>query len=596
MAPTDRHIKTPTPSKHSAPSTKRLRDGTRKENLDPSYSTDNPQNTVNNLPTLPKPTLTEGPRPTAEGEITSGHVNPLRESLASDSGPFVGNAPPPNGDSSGGRPNGAGRKLHTPSATSKADGRRFPHPPLSKPVRRQDVTANEEVCRNLLSYKPNHTNFLQKRRDTVNTNYPKVNPSARHIRDKSGTRPPPSLTEYSQPGIKSPAAPKTYKGAHADSNAAVANSPTSPKGSRSINNSSQASWPNKRTQVDVFNNIPQDLFPPDAISAARIQQKAAENSARAAANSLSSSGYHHIVPRPPSKITPMNYPNYGSSNGGSSVNIPNFIPRSYPANRGAAVPQPYEHAAPNSSVAREARPPQPSQPPHPPPWTDVGYTYPGPQPPSAQFQPPRDSNHDRAPAQPSDNRAHIINRPLPRQPAAPSTDYGNYINNGYVGPSNGSYTPQQGHQSYLPQYSGTPKQDPNQNRHPYESMPWPPPTTPTPILSGDTSHAHSASRAVRSHDSLYSHSTFSIPAESKASSVNTSQPIRYYIGAGVYKTAPAPIDKPLMPHRPQDTVFEEDVYSRDLNLMARNGTWKGQQQHPPHMPTEDARRGGSGGN
>jgi len=591
LTPTDRHIKTPTPSKHSASSTKRLRDGTRKENLDPSYNSNSPQNTVSSLPVPPKPTLTEGPKPTAKGETSSGHVNPLRESSVSDSGPFAGNIPPPNEDSSGGRLNGAGRKLHPPSATSKADGRRFLHSQLSKTIRRQDVTANEEACRILLSYKPNHTNFLQKRRDTVNTNHPKVDPSARHIRDKSGARPSPGLTECSQPGTKSPTAPKTHKGAHADSNAAVANS-------RNINNSTQASWPNKRTQRDAFHNIPQDhhLFPPDAISAARIQQKAAENSARAAANSLNSSSYPHIVPRPPSKIAPMNYPSYGPSNGGSSVNIPNFIPRSsYPANRGAAVPQPYEYPAPNSSVARDARPPQPSQPSHPPPWTDVGYTYPGPQPPSAQFQPPRDNNHDRTPAQPSDSRTHIVNRPLPRQPAAPSTDYGNYINNGYVGPSNGSYTPQQGHQSYLPQHGGAPKQDPNHNRYPYESLPWPPLPTPMPILSGDTSHTHSASRTLRSHDSLYSHSTFSTPAESKTTSVNTPQPIRYYIGDGVYKTAPAPIDKPLMPHRSQDTVFEEDVYSRDLNLMARNGTWKGQ-QHPPYMPTEDARRGGGGGN
>ncbi|CUS06950.1 unnamed protein product [Tuber aestivum] len=600
LAPSDRHIQTSTPSKHSTSTTKRLRDGTRKENSDSSHSADGPQNALNNLPTPSKPALAEGPKPAAEGKISSGHMNPLREPSASGGGPFVGDIPPSNGDSSGGRPNGAGRKSHTSPATNKVDGRRLPHPPLSKTIHRQDATANEEACRDPFGYKPSHTDFLQKRRGTANTNHPKVDPSVRHTSDKFGAGPPPGLTEYPKPGVTSPTAPQSHKGTHSDSNATVTNSPVPPRGSRNINNSPQASWTNKRTQRDLYHNIPQDhhLFPPAAISAARSQQKAAENSARAAANSLSTSGYPHIVPRPPpSKIAPMNYPNYGPSNGGSSVNIPNFIPRSpYPANRSAAVPQPHEYAAPNSSAARDARPPQPSQPSHPPPWTDVGYTYPGPQPPSAQFQAPASNNPDRASAQPSDSRTHIINRSLPRQPVPSSTDFGNYINNGYAGPSNGSYKPQQSHQQYAPQYSGAPRQDSNHNKHPYESLPWASPVTSAPILSGDTSHTHSSSRVLRPHDNLYSHSTSSAPAESKIPSVNTSQPIRYYIGDGIYKTAPAPIDKPLMPHRPQDTVFEEDVYSKDLNLMARNGTWKGQQQHPPHMPAEDARRGGSGGN
>jgi hypothetical protein len=122
---------------------------------------------------------------------------------------------------------------------------------------------------------------------------------------------------------------------------------------------------------------------------------------------------------------------------------------------------------------------------------------------------------------------------------------------------------------------------------PHGNEPWPPMNPPAP---GPITRTIPAIRDSRSMASPLPSLVANFQAEMRAPGDGvTVRPVRFYVGDGVYKTAPAtasvpasapsamPTDVPAPRLQAHGTVFEEDLYSKDLNLMAKNGTWGGPQ-------------------
>lgn len=262
-----------------------------------------------------------------------------------------------------------------------------------------------------------------------------------------------------------------------------------------------------------------------------------------------------LSPKPPPTSSQINYPNSGYP-------PPKFaLPSSSPASSGYL--KQYTASSTPSPLRSQSRPPyDPRDTPNPT-WTPVGYTYGGPNPPPSQFQSPNDYNID-----PSRSSATT------QTPYQPSPGYGSYnmppssaLIRGTPGaphpflPANSTpttfsgqgpyYTPSAGY-APLPVYV-----------RPYST---PNPTWNPPITSG-APVLPSNGTPIKSYEPKSPPQFIRAPATPQES-------IKYYVGDGVYKTAPSTIERQLsLPPSSQGTVFEEDSYSKDLNRLARNGNW-----------------------
>lgn len=66
---------------------------------------------------------------------------------------------------------------------------------------------------------------------------------------------------------------------------------------------------------------------------------------------------------------------------------------------------------------------------------------------------------------------------------------------------------------------------------------------------------------------------FTLPPTTPTAPGLQQEPVKYYVGDGVYKTAPSTIERLPSLALSQGTVFEEDNLSKNLNQMARDGNW-----------------------
>ncbi|KAL7269094.1 hypothetical protein RUND412_008257 [Rhizina undulata] len=120
-----------------------------------------------------------------------------------------------------------------------------------------------------------------------------------------------------------------------------------------------------------------------------------------------------------------------------------------------------------------------------------------------------------------------------------------------------------------PPYSSPSKHTPSQ--HGYQRLQ---PAGPTYTLPNQPfaspQHAKTAQKANQTEIPKTSYSLPSTPA-------NNSQPqVKYYVGNGVFRTAPSPSSSyhTSPSAATYGSVFREDGYSKDLNELAKNGTWK----------------------
>lgn len=263
-----------------------------------------------------------------------------------------------------------------------------------------------------------------------------------------------------------------------------------------------------------------------------------------------------LSPKPPPTASQINYPQSGYP-------PPKFaLPSSTPASSGYL--KQYTASSTPSPLRSQSRPlydlrdtPNPT-------WTPVGYTYGGPNPPPSQLQSSSDYSLD-----PSRSSA------APQTPYQPSPGYGSYtippsstpIRNTLGAPphpflpTNSTPTPFSGQGSYYTPLSSY--VSPPAYTRPY------PPSNPTwnPSVASSTSVLPSNGTPVKPYEPKS-------PPQFIRAPVTPQESVRYYVGDGVYKTAPSTIEKQLsLPPSSQGTVFEEDSYSKDLNRLARNGNW-----------------------
>lgn len=225
----------------------------------------------------------------------------------------------------------------------------------------------------------------------------------------------------------------------------------------------------------------------------------------------------------------------------------------------------YTAASTPSPLRSQSRPPYDHRDIPNPTWAPVGgYTYGGPNPPQPQFQPSGDYNLDpsrsslnsQAPYQSSPGYGSYSvppSAPIRSTPGAPPP-------HPFL-PANTNSTPFSGQSPYYtPSSAYVPP--------PAYVQPYPPPnpTWNTPITSNAPV--------------LPSNSTPGKPYEPKSppqfirAPMTPQEPVKYYVGDGIYKTAPSTIERQIsLPPSSQATVFEEDSYSINLNQLARNGNW-----------------------
>lgn len=262
-----------------------------------------------------------------------------------------------------------------------------------------------------------------------------------------------------------------------------------------------------------------------------------------------------LSPKPPPTASQINYPQSGYP-------PPKFALPSSTSTSTSYLKQ-YTTSSTPSPLRSQSRPPyDPRDTPNPT-WTPVGYTYGGPNPPPSQIQSPGDYGIDpsrssvtpQAPYQTSPGYSSYTippsSTPIRNTPGAPHPFL----------PTNSSPTTFSGQGPYYtPSSSYAPP--------PTYVRPYPPPnpTWNSPAASG-ASVLSSNGTPVKSYEPKS-------PPQFIRGPVTPQEPVKYYVGDGVYKTAPSTIERQLsLPPSSQGTVFEEDSYSKDLNRLARNGNW-----------------------
>lgn len=257
-----------------------------------------------------------------------------------------------------------------------------------------------------------------------------------------------------------------------------------------------------------------------------------------------------LSPKPPPTASQINYPQPGYP-------PPKFALPSNTPTSSSHLKQ-YTTGSTPSPLRSQSRPPRDTPNPT---WAPAGYTYGGPNPPS-QFQSSSDYNID--PSRSS----------TPQIPYQPSPRYGSYT----IPPSSTSthstpvtpsphptnstpttlssqgqyYTPSSG---YIP--------PPTAYVRPY----LPPNPTWNPLVAPGASVLPSNGTPIKSYEPKS-------PPQFIRAPITPQEPVKYYVGDGVYKTAPSTIEMQLsLPPSLQGTVFEEDPHSKNLNQLAKDGNW-----------------------
>lgn len=275
------------------------------------------------------------------------------------------------------------------------------------------------------------------------------------------------------------------------------------------------------------------------------------------ANTLAPAGYSNsefslqgkgriLSPKPPSTTSQINYPQSGYP-------PPKFALSSSTPTSSGYLKQ-YPTSSTPSPLRSQSRPLyDPRDTPNPT-WTPAGYTYGGLNPPP-QFQsssdynidPSRSSGYGSYTIPPSSSPNHstpVASSPHPFLPTN-STPTTFSSQSQYYTPSSGYIPPPPAYvRPYLP---------PNPT--------WNPPATP------GASVLPSNGTPIKSYEPKSPPQFIRAPATPQ-------EPVKYYVGDGVYKTAPSTIERQLsLPPSSQGTIFEEDSYSKNLNQLARDGNW-----------------------
>lgn len=272
-----------------------------------------------------------------------------------------------------------------------------------------------------------------------------------------------------------------------------------------------------------------------------------------------------LSPKPPPTTSQINYPHSGYL-------PPKFaLPSSTPTSSGYL--KQYTTNSTPSPLRSQSRPPYDPRDALNTTWNPAGYTYGGPNPPPSQFQSSSDYNID-----PSRSSA------TPQTPYQPPPGYGSYtipLSSTPIRNTQGAPPPH----PFLPANS-TPTTFSSQGPYYTPSSGYVPPPAytrpyPPPNPTWNPSAASSASALPSNGTPVKSYEPKSPPQFIRAPITPQESVKKYYVGDGVYKTAPSAPSAPstierqlsLPPSSSQGTVFEEDSYSKDLNRLARNGNW-----------------------
>lgn len=348
--------------------------------------------------------------------------------------------------------------------------------------------------------------------------------------------------------------------------------PISPRGAQARNDQTS---PSRRLQFAIVSPGP----PPRARRAATDSALIRPAPIRPAAS------LPQLTPRPPTlkpaQVNPSGqYP--GHSYGPPTKPPTPASPRPnqpYPSNSGAPHFQPPPAAG---------HVPQNHQSHQPPGWLGAGYTYSGPQPPPTQFQSPANYSYDNSslghqphgiPTPEGSNNRLPPPQNQPPPPVPTYFDYNAHPNAGYTHQEHRPQTPRQApYQPYASQYNGPTPQEPGWNGAPHGRESWPPmphagPPAPPPTHDNRPAAAvPPPTLSVNPRPEMRAAPAESAPAP----------PVKFYVGAGVYKTAPAPLPADIQKPRlaPHGASLEEGLYPKDRNSVAENGSWIGQ---PPHQ-------------
>lgn len=226
--------------------------------------------------------------------------------------------------------------------------------------------------------------------------------------------------------------------------------------------------------------------------------------------------------------------------------------------------KPYTTASSTPSPLRsQSRPPYDPRDIHNPTWAPVGYTYGGPNPPPSQFPSSGDYKLDQS-------------RPSPKPPAPfqQSPGYGPYNPplNAPIRGTPGAPPPPPPPHPFLPPNT-TPTSFTSQSSYYTPSPGYAPPYRPYPP-SNSTWSTPSSAQVLQNNGTPTKPYEPEAPPQFIRAPITPKEVVKYYVGDGVYKTAPSTIERQLsLPPSSQGTVFEEDSYSKDLNRLARNGNW-----------------------
>lgn len=258
-------------------------------------------------------------------------------------------------------------------------------------------------------------------------------------------------------------------------------------------------------------------------------------------------------PAPTSSYPPTGYPPPKFALPSNSAAPTNFLKQ-------------YTASATPSPLRSQSRPPyDPREVPNPT-WAP----YSGPKPSSSPYQPLGDYNFDpsrsSAPPQTSYQPASLVYGPYSVPPSGPIRSTPGVSGN-QLQSNNSTPTPYSGQNAYY-----TPSGYVQAAPLPVYPRPYPPPnptwgpmTPNAPVLSNNSTPG-------KPFDPK-SPQLFTRPPPVTPAGQQSQEPIKYYVGDGVYKTAPSTLERlPVLPPS-QGTVFEEDSYSKDLNRLARNGNW-----------------------
>ncbi|RPB11461.1 hypothetical protein P167DRAFT_575205 [Morchella conica CCBAS932] len=270
-----------------------------------------------------------------------------------------------------------------------------------------------------------------------------------------------------------------------------------------------------------------------------------------------------LSPKPPQTPTQMGYPPTGYPASKFTIQSNSTVQPSYL--------KPYAAATAPSPLRSQSRPPyDPRDSPNPT-WAGASYSYTSPGQSSSPYPPSGEYNYDPS-------RSSVP----PQAPYhAPPVGYGPYgVPGGLV--------------RNTPGPTGNPFQSNNSTQTPYNSQPpyfTPPGLTSTaplpppyqrqypPSPSWGTSQAPSTPAHPRNglqgkHPyEGKAPQLFTLPPTTPTPSGPQQEPVKYYVGDGVYKTAPSTIERLPSLTLSQGTVFEEDNLSKNLNQMARDGNW-----------------------